>query len=134
MKNLLLHEMMYLKPYSGNFKFRNIEKEDIKCFAEECEWRFVPDVTGRGYPQLFYNEEVSSDNSKEFLNTLSNSLDGDVESSLNFEYEDIKYIIVKQKEDYEVLLDVISDFDIDEKAKLKLASKILVWAESKEDF
>lgn len=134
MKDYLLHEMFYLKPYSGRFVFRNTGEEKNKCFSEECEWRFVPDVTSVEYPQMFYNEKASNEANKETLKTLSDSMSGIPECSLGFEYEDIKYIIIKHKEDYDILLDFISDLDIDEKSKLKLASKILVWEDSKEDF
>ena len=38
LKDFLLHEMMYYKPYEGNMKNRNTNKFERKCFTDECEW------------------------------------------------------------------------------------------------
>lgn len=46
MKNYMLHELMYYKPYEGDIRNRRLGQIERRCFADECEWRFVPDLSG----------------------------------------------------------------------------------------
>ena len=74
---------MYSKPYSGKMG------EQEKCFTDECEWRFVPNVSDI-LPQVLYEETQLQD---DFLNILNLKIKKQV-YSLEFEYKDIKYIIL----------------------------------------
>ena len=51
LKDYLLHELMFYKPYQGNFVNRNTNEKSRKCFCDECEWRYVPNVRGIGLQQ-----------------------------------------------------------------------------------
>lgn len=131
MGNFLLHELMYYKPYDGIIKNRNTNKKKRKCFADECEWRFIPNVSGTGFHQILRDEEIINADSFEMLN---NGLEKVVDVALSFNYEDLKYIIIKKKEDFYVLLDTIKNINISDDEKYLLTSKIIIWENSKGDF
>lgn len=131
MKNFLLHEMMYYKPYEGKMKNRNTGIIQNKCFTDECEWRFVPDVTVAGFEQAYYDDTIINAG---VLNDISNSMAEIREIGLNFEYSDIKYIIVKTNSDFDSLTKGITMLELDEINKYQLISKIIVWDHSKGDF
>ena len=129
-KNFLMHELMYWKPYQGE----QANNEGImltKCFTDECEWRFVPDVTEAGFDQVLYKK---SQLDKQKYDVFSDAMDGIKEISLQFEYADIKYIIVKSRDDFKDLSSVIKGLIKDEFERSLLISKIIVWDESKGDF
>ncbi|HJC48748.1 MAG TPA: hypothetical protein IAA04_11940 [Candidatus Lachnoclostridium pullistercoris] len=132
LRDYLALQLMYLKPYSGIFKNRNTGEEKIKCFTDECEWRFVAKVSALGMDEIITNPARMSDGA---LTLMSNSLDGKNESSICFEYEDIKYIILEDMPAYHTFLSFINDSEeIEDIHKQRLISKILVWSEAKGDF
>lgn len=131
MKNFLLHEMMYYKPYEGKMKNRNTGKIENKCFTDEFEWRFIPNVTVAGFEQAYYDETIINAG---VLNDISNSMVGITEVALNFEYSDIKYIIVKTTSDFESLTKEIVSLNLNEIIEHQLISKIIVWDNSRGDF
>ena len=129
MKNFLLHEMMYYKPYDGKMENRNTGKTETKCFTDECEWRYVPDVTVAGFEQAFHEKRMINAG---VLEGISNSMAGIPEISLQFDYDDLKYIIVKTRADFEKLVQEISD--LDDSVQHELIAKIIVWDVSGRDF
>ena len=131
MKNYLLHQLMYLKPYDGKIKNRITEKQKKKCFMDECEWRFVPDVSKVKYEQVFLDHTVYDVG---LLTDLSNSMFGMREISLSFDYSDLKYIIVKTLDDFQELAAAIVDLKLDKLKEQQLFSKIIIWDNSKGDF
>lgn len=132
LRNFLALQLLYVKPYSGLFMNRNTGKEEVKCFTDECEWRFVPDVTSLNMEEIVTNSERMSEGTRTLM---SNSLEGRNESSLSFEYDDIKYIILHDASAYHSFFSFIQNLDeITEVQKQRLISKILVWSEIEEDF
>ncbi len=131
MQSFLLHQLMYYKPYDGKMENRNTGKTETKCFTDECEWRFVPNVTKANFEQAFYDKTIVNAG---VLEGISNSMAGISEISLKFEYDDLKHIIVKSKSDFEILVQEISSFDIDDSTRYSLISKIIVWDISRRDF
>ena len=82
--------------------------------------------------EIITNPDRMSDGA---LTLMSNSLDGKNESSICFEYEDIKYIILEDMPAYHTFLSFINDSEeIEDIHKQRLISKILVWSEAKGDF
>ena len=107
--------------------------KQTKCFTDECEWRFVPDVTQIGFPQALYNEKVIANAG--LFDSLNNSISGLPEVSLKFEYKDIKHIIVKNRSDfYEFVSEIKKLSTIDDIVKYELISKIIIWEDSRGDF
>lgn len=131
MKSFLLHEMMYYKPYEGKMKNRNTGKIEKKCFTDECEWRFIPDVTRAGFEQVYFDENILNVGG---LNDLSNAMSGLQEISLNFDYADLKYIIVKTLSDFDILAEQIMTWGLDKSGEYQLLSKVIIWDNSKGDF
>ena len=66
------------------------------------------------------------------IEEISNSMAGIPEISLQFEYDDLKYIIVKTRADFEKLVKEISDFD--DSVQHELIAKILIWDVAGRDF
>lgn len=130
LKNFLLHELMYYKPYQGTAVQRTTKKKHKKCFSDECEWRFVPKVSELGMPQIITEKFLSG----KVLQEYSDSLGGIPEVSLSFEYEDLKYVIVESRHDYFELMREIGGWDLSENEKYALLSKIIIWENSKGDF
>lgn len=130
LKNFALHQMMYYKPYSGKSRNRITKKEDEKCFTDECEWRYIANVTPLNYDPLIICDGVNSD----YINRLTESLKKYKHVALNFEYKDIKYLIVETYEDFVKLSSAIENLGISSTEKLKLISKIIIWDDSKGDF
>ena len=123
--------MMYYKPYEGKMKNRNTGKIKKKCFTDECEWRYIPDVTRAGFMQVYFNEDILNAGG---LNDISNSMSGIREISLNFDYADLKYIIVKTLSDFEILTEVIMTLGLDKLEEYQLISKVIIWDSAKGDF
>lgn len=131
LKNYLLHELMFYKPYDGSAYNRNTNRKIKKCFTDECEWRFIPNVTEKGFQQLLYDEKMLNAG---VLTELSNAMSGIPEISLNFNFSDLKYIIVKSKDDFEHFSKFISELSIEKNDELDLISKIIIWDDSEGDF
>lgn len=131
MKNYLLHQLMYFKPYDGMIKNRVTGEQNRKCFTDECEWRFVPDVSKVKYEQMLLDNSVYD---IRLLTDLSNSMFGMEEISLRFDYSDLKYIIVKTIDDFQELAAAIVDLKLDKLKEQQLFSKIIIWDNSKGDF
>lgn len=131
MQNYLLHELMYYKPYDGKMENRNTGKIETKCFTDECEWRFIPDVTKAGFEPAFYDKTIVNAG---VLDEVSNSMSGIAEISLTFEYSDVKHIIVKNKADFEKIVQTVLDLDINKMERYELISKIIIWDNLRRDF
>lgn len=131
LKDYLLHQLMYYKPYSGRIRNRNTNKMQRKCFTDECEWRFIPDVTKAGFQQVYYDEHILNAG---VLRDLSNSMSEVQDISLSFEYSDLKYIIVKTMDDFRKLMRQLEAWGLDQTNEYELISKVIVWDNSKGDF
>ncbi|MDR1687007.1 MAG: hypothetical protein LBS21_00140 [Clostridiales bacterium] len=131
MENFLLHEMMYFKPYSGIMKNRTTGKNEVKCFTDECEWRYISDVTIAGFEQVHYDNAYLNEDVLNYFNGLMAEVP---EIALSFNYEDIKYIIVKSNIEFRVLTEKIVSLNLGETEKYQLMSKIVVWDNSRGDF
>lgn len=131
LKDYILHEMMYYKPYEGRIKNRNTGKNSRKCFTDECEWRFIPDVKLFDFQEIYIDKTIINSGA---LNEYSNYMNGVPEVSLSFEYSDIKYIIVKTNDDLNELRHRIAGLGKTADETYQLISKVIVWDNSKGDF
>lgn len=130
LKDYFFHELMFYKPYQGKFKNRNTGKESTKCFADECEWRYVPDVTIIDFPQAIPNESLINTG---LLTKFNDVMNTNPKVSLCFEYAEIKHIIIQTQQDYKILVDAIAEWNIKDD-KYDILSKVLVWENAKGDF
>ena len=131
MKSYMLHELMYYKPYEGNMKNRTTKKIERKCFTDECEWRYVPDLSSSGFQQVYYDPIMMN---AAIMDDISNSLTRVPNIALDFDYSDIKHIIIETSRDFLQLVTAIENLSIDKNTKYELISKIIIWDKSKGDF
>lgn len=131
LKNYMLHQLMYIKPESGSTRKKGQKDIISKCFADECEWRFIPDLSELKYDPFIIFDENSDES---YIKNLNDSLKVYSKFALQFEYEDIKYLIVKNDDDFKQLVDTIMVLNIENFVKAKLISKIIIWEDSKGDF
>ena len=80
------------------------------------------------YRQIYTGHNVSN------LDLINESLQEINTSTLNFGYNDIKYIIVKTEDDFIEVQQLIEQFDLNQIDKYKLVSKLIIWDESMGDF
>lgn len=124
-----LQHLLFTKPIYGKQMDKN-GKIHIKNYMDESEWRYVFDMEKEcsDCKQIYPSDEEST-----ILN-LNLSLQQNDSSSLTFKYSDIKYIILKDKEDFLKIIETINNISINETEKNLLISKIIIWNDSKEDF
>lgn len=126
-QNYLLSQMHFLKPIEGYMKRDGEDK--YKNFTDECEWRYIPEVAILDLPQVLIDSEFLQ------MDILNKALVQGNASWLKFAIEDIKYLIIKDRDDFDTVLETIL-----KKSKLnpvdqhKLSSKIILWDEAREDF
>lgn len=131
LQNYLLHELMYYKPYEGKEKNRNTQKLENKCFTDECEWRYIADVSPLGYKQVYQDENILTGGT---LQDINDAIANEKVISLPFTLNDLKYIIIKTEDDFNKINRYIHKLNLDELTTSLLLSKIIIWDLSKGDF
>ena len=124
--NFLLTQMLYMKPIEGIMPRNGAEIE--KNFTDECEWRYIPDVSKIGLPLAVTDSEIAG------VGILNETIGDNACCWLQYDFEDVKYIILKSEDDFSDLCSVIDEVISDEDMKRKLISKTILWSEAKEDF
>ena len=130
MKNFLLDQLMLYKPYEGMMENRRTHKSEMKCFTDECEWRFVADMSSTDYNQVYFDNDILTNN----LVDISNSIELNPDLHLKFDYGDLKYIIINNDDDFNQLVNEFKNLDLPLTTENRLISKIIIWNTSKEDF
>lgn len=130
LKTFLLEQLMFYKPYDGMMENRCTRERGKKCFTDECEWRFVADMSSTDYNQVYYDNAILTNN----LSKISDSIELDNNLRINFNYDDIKYIIIKEDDDFDLLMAEINKLGLPSEIANRLISKIIIWDKSKEDF
>lgn len=125
-QNYLQSHMYYLKPIQGTMQ--RDKKSVHKNFTDECEWRFIPDVSRENLPQAITHADLFS------RKKLNDAIFLCEDCWLKFNAKDIKYIILQTHDEFDQVLAMIEGKDLESKTKTWLISKILVWPEVKGDF
>ena len=127
LRNYLLHELMYYKPYQGKMKKRTTGKMETKCLADECEWRYIPSVGHiEGMPTIMFSHFDRADDYSDALASYD-------EVALPFEYSEIKHIIIRDLVDYQNLITAIEGWSLSDTDKYTILSRIIVWDDTRED-
>lgn len=130
----LLHQLMYLKPYQGRTRFRVDGRTHDKCFADECEWRYIPDLSATDLPAAVVNQ-WQIDN---YLLSYSAALRKCEKALVEYEYNDLKYVMVDNADSFAFLLKEVENWRDEEQINTRemnvLLSKVVVWDEIKGDF
>ena len=133
LKDYLLHELMFYKPYQGNFVNRNTNEKSKKCFCDECEWRYVPNVRGIGLKQAIPEHEIP--NTGLLTLWLLGILERDerVFMSVRLFIVCAGYGQVPTLDEYRQLVENIDLWKLGDE-KYDILSKIIVWEQSRGDF
>lgn len=124
--NYLLTHMYFMKPIEGTMPRNDVEIP--RNFTDECEWRFIPNVTSISLPQIVTEDDVAS------INVLNRTIEANECCWLNFDYSDIKYIIIPSQDEFNNLCEQLDKNIDDENTKRMIISKIILWSDAKEDF
>ena len=137
----LISRFCYMKPVTGKM-LRTEEKDEPVCykknFQDECEWRFVPSTKALVNTE---KERVIFDPiSKAEVDAISSNFDEETicHISLDFDYDDIQYIVVPNSSARDSLIKYMStELGISENedvmCKSRLISKILLLDELRKD-
>lgn len=134
MSDFLIEYIRVIKPYIGKTKLN--EKDYIKNFHDEHEWRYIPKLDLKELPLMLID---SDDKGAEEHNRLfTNGIPGTKDGPLSFEVKDIKYIFVDTIENRDNLIKFIKEKRRGKRLspddKRVLISKIMVYDELKGDW
>lgn len=124
-QNFLLSQMYYFKPIDGTMD-RN-GKPVSKNFTDECEWRFIPNVRAIELPQAITEDEIFS------KDTWNQALETAQQCWLEFEANDLKYIILNSEHEFDKVVKIIKKKNLSTRDIDKLLSKVLIWSEIRRD-
>lgn len=128
-RDYLINNLIYLKPISGIMTRGNEVVE--KNFHDEHEWRFIPQ-SKENIIRLLIGDEIK--NKKDYYNNMLRSKEIYGSIWLEFQYSDVKYIIVPNEDKQDAVINFIQkELDIEMNAKIKLASKIITFTSIKGD-
>ena len=126
----LFKQLKFSKPLMGQI-VSNQKGEYEKFFTDEQEWRYVPDFKQFKNSLPFLNpiSDIKT------IRNKSDQIEKEDELYLDFNYEEIKYLLVDNTTSAELLIEFIySDLkDVKEQDRLKLISKIIVLNDLMED-
>lgn len=66
--------------------------------------------------------------------TWNKALETDNKCWLKFQPDDIKYIILKSRDDFDMLIDLLNSKNLEQNIVNTLISKTIIWQETKGDF
>lgn len=138
----MLRRICYIKPLRGNMvkslkneKNFSQEREYLKNFHDEQEWRYIPE--NKPLIDLELNPVIANPSILESCFFINQALMSDKYKDLwlKFKYDDIRYIIVPNKESKIKLIEAIEDIPYFETIMNRyiLISKILVLDEIRKD-
>ena len=122
----LVDSFKFIKPYKGKWQKGEIKgEEDSIVYYNEREWRYCPSMDE--YRVLSANIEDNKDEKSKLNQKMKDRI-------IKFQADDIKFIIINNKEDIPKIVGVIQSLDIDENQKNGMITKIRTFEEIKEDY
>ncbi|MGC0956936.1 abortive infection system antitoxin AbiGi family protein [Pantoea agglomerans] len=98
----IVDPLRYMKNYQATLRRRNGPEQPNYIFADEREWRFVPDIEkSNGRPMIAAAKNISTEDGKRKYNEYYDN------DRLPFSHKDIKYVIVKHESDVEKMMDFL---------------------------
>lgn len=98
----IVDPLRYMKNYQATLKRRNGQEKPNYIFADEREWRFVPDIEKSiGKPVIAASKNISTQDGKRKYNEYYD------DDRLPFSHKDIKYVIVEHESDVEKMMDFL---------------------------
>lgn len=136
--NYLVSYMLYIKPITGENTNRVSGKNEEKYLTDECEWRYVPDLSEKEMDAILFGNDINKkeDDNIPIIEKYNTALERLEDTWLRFEYSDIKYITVQNYNERDLLISIIDDMknEASEMEKKQLISKIIVLDDAEEDF
>jgi hypothetical protein len=123
----LVDSFKFIKPYQGRWQKGKIieEGENDIVYYNEREWRYCPLLSQY---KVLSGVKISNKKEKDVLNkSLKNKM-------VKFNVDDIKYIIIKKKNEIEEFVTVIDKMKLNQKQKNELITKIITFEEINEDY
>lgn len=98
----IVDPLRYMKNYQATLKRRNGQEKPNYIFADEREWRFVPDIEKSiGKPVIAASKNISTQDGKRKYNEYYD------DDRLPFSHKDIKYVIVEHESDVEKMMEFL---------------------------
>lgn len=136
----IISRVSFYKPLFGEMG-RTIENKTIyffKNFYDECEWRYVPEEKKLSKCQI--SSVIFDKETRKFKDQISNRLKDEKYRCLwlEFDYQDIRYLIVPNNNARNMLIRYILGLNVDSEDEMQdkclLISKIIVLEDVKKDF
>ena len=124
----LISALMYMKPISGIEEIEGTRKPYV--FQDECEWRFIPSAN---FPDTLTLTLAERGATKKKKNYYSQALLDHKETWLNFDWEDIRYIIVPDEASLKRIIEQIKELPLGDTQRYLLISRIEVSMRFSED-
>lgn len=128
LKNQISNQLLFMKPDFGTQRYPS-EGEKVKCFTDDNEWRYVPETSS--LPQNM--DVILTKIPDEEMMKLWNKALRNKDCSVEFKYEDIKYIIIKEKNERKIISNFLDYRKITGEERDNFFSKVIVWDEIKDD-
>ena len=126
----ILKTYQFIKNYEGHLiRKGNLINENYR-FAEEREWRYVPSLEETGVEPFIAKTNIDTDAKKQKYNDRISDI------SLHFQPNDIRYLIVKNPDEIEGLINHLNEVKgmFQDITRNKLISKILTVKQIHDDF
>lgn len=124
----LLSTLMYMKPISG------LERSDGQLkryiFQDECEWRYIPVKNFPSSLPILMKQNQITDKGRDLYSAV---LQKHPETWMQFEWDDVRYIIVPDEIALQKIIEVIKELPLGDSKKYLLISKIEVSKRFSED-
>lgn len=126
----LLSTLMYMKPIKGMTEINGENK--MYVFQDECEWRYIPtdDFPRELEGHLVLKQKEATQKGRD---AYSSALKKHKETWMQFEWTDIKYLIVPDEPALSRLINTIKELPLGDTQKYLLISKIEVGSRFSED-
>lgn len=124
----LMYNLLYMKPIYGQMRLGDKDYREV-LFADEREWRYIPDMSDTDMDWLLSSENLTMDN----LNIYSRGLSINKKMWLKLDVNAIKYIIVKEKNVHSMIRFIKNLDKWDEEEKNILVSRIVRFDELERD-
>lgn len=127
MSDIMNFIFKYVKPVIGT----DLKTKKKKDFTDEKEWRYVPEINDLQFGEIIVEQNIIENGN---LIESYNKVIKKEGYYLEFDYDDIKYLFVKNDAQRRKLIKVINQLKCSEDEKNKLITKICVWEEMEGDF
>ena len=120
LSDYLISALVYMKPVWG---YETDSNGDLKnyIYQDECEWRYIPSDRFPKNLDLILPQEMTNNHAKEIFSKV---LQNHKECWFQFEWQDVRYILVPDEEAVRKTIGTINSLPILDEEKYDLMTKI----------